>query len=197
MAYIKNLIYYIIYFYLDSNMKNKYIVVAFFCIALLFSLSLSIESPIPQNGTVLGLEFHVDMWHRRNGKLLAYSHHVGNLTNIGANFTKEKISYDSGNLNATYIALSNSTDSPSATWTDLPAEITTGNMSRAQGSYTDTGVGTWNVSYIFSPTETNSTRLVGLLWNTGASVLLASDTITPVNYENGDTLEIVWSITVS
>lgn len=180
-------------------MKTRYKVATLstLCIVLLLSLSLFAESPVPQNGTVLGLEFHVTMYHRRDGKLLTWSHHAGNLTNIGANFTKEKISYDSGNLNATYIALSNSTSSPSASWTDLPAEITTGNMSRAQGSYTDTGVGTWNVSYIFSPTETNSTRLVGLLWNTGASVLLASDTITPINYESSDTVEIVWSITVS
>jgi len=177
--------------------KKAIAIVAIFFTALLFSLSLSVESPISQNGTVLGLEIHVDMYHYRHGILLAHSHHAGTMTNIGKNFTKEKISYDSGNLNATYIALSNSTDSPSAAWTDLPAEITTGNMSRAQGSYTDTGVGTWNVSYTFSPTETNSTRLVGLLWNTGASVLLASDTITPVNYESGDTLEIVWSITAS
>jgi len=164
-----------------------------------YSFYLASQTPIQETGygTSLSLEIHVTMRHLRNEKLLTWSHHAGVLTNIGKNFTKEKISYDAGNLNATYIAHSNNTSSPSAAWTDLPAEITTGNMSRAQGNYVDTGVGTWNVTYTFSPTETNSTRLVGLLWNTGASVLLASDTITAINYESGDTVEITWSITVS
>jgi len=147
--------------------------------------------------TDIGLELHVDMWHYRNGKLLSYSHHAGTLTDIGADWIEQKLGADTDDTNGTYIALSNSTSSPSAAWTDLPEEITTGNMSRAEGTYVGTGTGTWNVSYTFSPTETNSTRLVGLLWDTGASKLLAADTITLVNYQSGDTVQITWMITAS
>jgi len=182
---------------LVPQLKKKIIGIAsFMTLILLIGLS-SYQIEQPSKESLFSIEIHVTMHHYRNGKLLTWSHHAGTLTNIGANFTKEKISYDNGNLNATYIALSNSTSSPSATWVDLPEEITTGNMSRSQGTYVDTGVGTWNVTFTFNPSETNSTRLVGLLWNTGASVLLASDTITPINYEDPDTIEITWSITVS
>jgi len=179
-------------------MKKKVVGIASFMI-LTILIGLNFYQIGQMNENLLSIEIHVTMHHYRNGRLLTWSHHAGTITNIGLNFTKEKLGYDTGNLNATYIALSNSTSSPSASWTDLPAEITTGNMSRAQGTYVPIPAqnGKWNVTYTFSPTETNSTRLVGLLWNTGASVLLASDTITPINYESSDTIEITWSITVS
>lgn len=142
-------------------------------------------------------EVHVDMWHYRNGVLLAYSHHQGTLTTIGKNWIEQKLGADTDSTNGTYIALSNSTSTPGAGWTDLPEEITTGNMSRAEGTYVNVGDGVWNVTYTFNPSESNSTRLVGLLWDTGASKLLAADTITPINYQDPDTVMITWQITVS
>lgn len=152
-----------------------------------------------QNATI-NLEIHCDMYHYRDGILIKHSHHAGVLTNTGKDFIEGKIgnsAFANNTVFANYISLSNSTDSPSATWVILPDEITTGTMARTLGTYVSTGVGTWNVSKSFSPSETNSTRLVGLNWNSTGNNLMASDTISAINYESGDTVEIVWSITAS
>lgn len=150
----------------------------------------------------LAIEVHCELWHYdEEGNLLDYSHHPGTLTNLGKNYTRIKLAGvddASWGLNGTYIALSNSSSAPSAAWTSIPDEITTGSMGRASGSYTDNGVGAWNVTNTFSPTETNSTQLVGLYYNSGVTAtLIASDTITLINYESGDSVEIRWSISVS
>jgi len=150
----------------------------------------------------LNLEIHCEMWHYdENGNLLEYSHHPGTLTNLGANWTRIKLAgVDdvSWGQNGTYIALSNSTSSPSAAWTSIPDEITTGSMGRASATYADNGVGSWNYTHTFSPSESNSTRLSGLYYNSGTTAtLIASDTITVINYASGDSVQIRWSITVS
>lgn len=166
-------------------------------------IALNIKNRTPTKGLFFTVEIHVDMYHYRNGELLAHSHHAGTLTNSGADYIEGKlgaVGFANETAYATYIGLSNSTSSPSATWNILPSEITTGGMGRANGTYTGTGTGTWNMSNTFSPSETNSTRLVGLYWNSyagGLNSLLASDTITAINYQSGDSVEIVWSITAS
>jgi len=132
--------------------------------------------------------------------LLAHSHHQGTLTDIGKEWIEAKLG-SSGHANntdyATYIANSNDTTSPSSTWTTIPNEITTGGMERVNGTYVSTGTGTWNMSNTFSPTESNSTRLVGLYHQSTGAALVASDTITAINYASGDSVEEVWSMTVS
>jgi hypothetical protein len=148
-------------------------------------------------GTNIGIEIHVTMKHYRDGVLINEDHHAGVLTTIGKNWIEDQLG-DSPSVNpADYISLSNSTSSPSSGWTDIPEEITTGGMSRAQGTYQNEGDGVWNITKAFSPTETNSSRLTGLNWGTGASELLASDTFTVINYQNGDTVTITWQITVT
>jgi len=170
--------------------------------AALEALIAELEQQIQNQNLGLTIEIHVTMNHYRGGQLIATSHHAGTLTNNGADFIEGKISDDTPFANVTdyavNIALSNSTTSPAAGWNIIPSEITTGGMSRAGGTYVSTGVGTWNVSYTFSPSETNSCRLTGLYWDTGVThSLLAADTITAINYESGDSVEIIWSITVS
>ena len=147
---------------------------------------------------VLGIEIHCTMRHFRNGVLIGYSRHAGTLTTLGKNYIEDQISDSpSATMIGDDIGLSNSTDSPSAAWTSLPDEITTGDMGRADGTYANVGDGQWNVTKSFSPSESNSTRLVGLYYNLTGNYLLASDTITVVNYQSGDTVEITWTVTVS
>ncbi|MHA1829056.1 MAG: hypothetical protein ACTSX6_10475 [Candidatus Heimdallarchaeaceae archaeon] len=160
-----------------------------------------LEQKLESKGLGLTIEIHCTMYHYRNGKLIAYSHHAAVLTNIGKDFIEGKLgdsSFGNNTKFAVYISLSNSTQTPSATWTVLPGEITTGGMSRAAGTYQSTGTGQWNITHTFSPTESNSTRLVGLHWDSsGDGNLLAADTITAINYQSGDSVQITWSISVS
>ena len=156
---------------------------------LLKTKGLSLEIGFP--------EIHVTMHHYRNGVLIGYSHHAGTLTTGGKNWIEDQLGDSPSTDPAKWIAHSNSTDSPSAAWTAIPAEITTGNMSRTNGTYVNDGDGKWNITKIFSPTETNSSRLVGLYWAASGAYLLASDTISVINYESGDTVTITWTITVT
>jgi len=144
----------------------------------------------------LDVEIHVEMWHWRDGELLAYSRHAGVLTTTGKNWI-EGVLGDADGDQGDYIGLSNSTDSPSSGWSILPDEITTGDMGRAIGAYVDDGDGQWNITKSFSPSESNSTQLVGLYSTAATSSLIASDTVTLINYQSGDTVEIRWTVTVS
>lgn len=148
----------------------------------------------------LGLEIHVTMYHYDQwGSLLDKSHHAGVLTNHGKDWITDKLGGAGSywGLNGTFIAVSNSTDAPSAAWTVIPAEITTGGLGRATGSYVDTGTGTWNITKTFSISGSNDARLAGLYYNATGNSLICSDTFTPVSVSNGDSLQVVWSNTVS
>jgi len=137
------------------------------------------------------------MRHFRDGVLIGYSHHAGVLTNGGKDWIEDQLGDSPSTDPAKWIGLSNSTDTPLATWTSIPAEITTGNMGRAAGTYANVGTGQWNITKSFSPSESNSTQLTGLYWAASGAYLLAADTITLTNYQNGDTVSITWQITVS
>lgn len=157
----------------------------------------SYESKPQGRGFDAGLEIHVEMYHYRNGVLIGHSHHAGVLTTLGKNWIEDQLGDSPSADPAKWIGLSNSTDSPSAAWTEIPAEITTGNMGRAAGTYASTGDGAWNITNSFSPSEGNSTRLVGFYYAAAGATLLWSDTINVVNYENGDTVEIVGTHSVT
>lgn len=145
----------------------------------------------------LDVEVHLEMWHWRDGELLAYSRHAGVLTDTGKNWI-EGILGDADGDQGDYIGLSNNTGSPDSGWSILPDEITTGDMGRAIGTYTDDGDGQWNITKSFSPSETNSTQLVGLYYSAySASSLIASDTVTLINYESADTVQLRWTVAVS
>ena len=145
----------------------------------------------------VGLEIHVEMWHYRDGELISYSHHPGVLTTLGQNFIEDQLGDTPSTDPAKWIAVSNNATAPSAAWIVIPAEITTGGMGRAAGTYVDNGDGAWNITKAFSPTGSGSCRLTGLYWAVAGDFLLCADTFTQVNAESGDTLEIEWSLTVS
>lgn len=158
--------------------------------------SVYVENTNGQN-VPLDVEVHLEMWHYdQDGKLLEYSRHAGLLTTTGKNWI-EGVLGDADGDQGDYIGCSNSTDSPSSAWTELPDEITTGGMSRAIGTYADDGDGQWNITKSFSPTETNSTQLVGLYSTAATASLIASDTVTLINYQSGDTVQLRFTITVA
>ena len=149
------------------------------------------------DGTDFSVEIHVSMWHYRDGILLDYSHHAGVLTTLGANWIEDQMGDSPATDPAKWIAVSNDATSPQASWETIPAEIVTNGLSRAPGTYASTGDGTWTITKSFSVTGTQSCQLTGLYWAVSGDFLLCADTFTQVNAEDGDTLEIEWSLSVT
>jgi len=155
----------------------------------------------------LRLELHMTVAHYRNGVLLSKTYHAMSLTTFGKNWICDnlaKVGGDNVSKSATYIALSNDSSAVSAAWTCLPNEITTDGLSRANGSFTDTGIGTWNMTKSFSVTGDNSTKLYGLHidsyanWPNGGLIAAEQQGVgNQKNVENGDTLQVTVQGTIS
>lgn len=128
---------------------------------------------------------------------------VGTLTTIGKNYIEGKLgnsTYDDNTAFADDISVSSDTGSPSAAWTQIPVEITTGGLARASGAYASTGDGVWTISYQFTATTTHTAvQLTGLQWKLtpADNNLLGADTFTPVTLNDQDKLTVTWTITVS
>jgi len=144
------------------------------------------------------VEVHVLVGHYRSGTLLSLDHHAGVVTTIGLNWIEDQLGDSPSTSPADYISCSNNATSPSAAWTQIPDEIAANGLTRAQGTYASTGDGTWTIEYAFSVTGTQSVRLYGLQYGaSGDNNLLCSDTSSVKNCENGDTLTVTWTITVT
>ena len=181
-------------------MRKKNIVIVSLAIALvaLSGYSLMSMTPITTNyATTLGVEIHVDMYHYRDGVLLSHSHHAGVLTTLGQDWIEDQLGDSPGTEAANYIALSNDAGAPSSAWTAIPNEITGNGLGRAAGTYVNDGTGQWNITKTFSVTGTQSCQLTGLYWASTGDYLLCSDTFTPCAMEDGDSLEIIWSLSVT
>lgn len=159
-------------------------------------VSVILVSPptIVNDGTEFSVEIHVTMWHYRDGVLLDTSHHLGVLTEIGKNWIEDQLGDSPGTDPAKWIGVSNDGTSPQASWEVIPSEISGSGLARAPGTYADTGNGTWTITRSFSVTGTQSCQLTGLYWSLSGNYLLCADTFTQVNAEDGDTLEIEWSL---
>ena len=177
-------------------MRKRNRVIVSLAIALAIS-AFFVPVSVPQDGMNFGMEIHVDMYHYRDGVLLDHSHHPGVLTDLGANFIEQQISGTASTTVAVYIGLSNDATAPTSAWVVLPTEISGSGMGRATGSYVDDGVGAWNVTNTFSVTGTQSAQLTGLYYEAAGDYLLCADQFTQVNAEDGDSLEIVWSLSVA
>ncbi len=72
-------------------------------------------------------------------------------------------------------------------------------MDRADGSYSDEGIGIWEITYTFNADATYSdVRLTGLQWgDIGVDNLLAANAFDPVSLNSGDALTITWQLSVS
>lgn len=180
------------------NRKRLLSIVVVFTAFGLIGMTLQVpQVPEVSYTTDFGVEIHVTTWHWRDDVLLDYSHHPGVLTTIGANWIEDQLGDSPSTDPAKWIGVSNDAGSPAAGWEVIPSEITTNGMTRAVGTYADDGTGQWNMTKTFSPTGSGSCQLTGLYWAVSGDFLLCADTYTQINYENGDTVQIRWTITVS
>lgn len=176
--------------------RNIVIVSLLLALVVLTAYVLAPQAPLT-NDTVFGVEIHVDAYHRRDGVLLMHSHHAGVLTTLGQNWIEDQLGDSPGTDPAKWIGLSNDATAPSSAWVVLPAEITTNGLTRAVATYSDNGDGAWKITHTFTFTGTQSCQLTGLYWALAGDYLLCADTFTQVNGEDQDTLEIVWSLSVT
>lgn len=168
----------------------------------------NVHFSLPMKGLEFNAKFELHMLveHYRNGELLSSTYHTMTLTNYGKNWMEDKLSgLDAGgkwNLNATYIACSNSTDTEFAADTSLDAEITTDGLSRATNSTpVSTGDGAWEFTVTYSVSGSNSTKLYGVFLDAYAgATLIAAENQGQENVKNvadGDTLKVKVSGSVS
>jgi len=164
--------------------------------------SYNVHFALPMKGLAFDAKFelHMTVAHWRGGKLLSETYHAMSLTTLGKNWIEGILGDSVGADVAKYIASSNSSDTFSAAWSAIPDEITTDGLSRAAGTYADTGDGTWNVTKSFSVSGTNATKLYGLYYASSGNYLLAAEQQgegSQKNLNSGDTLEITVQGTVS
>jgi len=133
--------------------------------------------------------------------LIQYSYHDGTLTTIGKNWIEDQLGDSPATDPAKWISVSNTTQTPNATWTTNYEEITTDGLARAAGTYADDGDGDWNQTKTFSVSGTNSTVCYGLHWAaSGDNNLLCAENQGAGNRKNvnsGDTLAVTWQASVS
>jgi len=156
-----------------------------------------------QAGTLsVPFELHMTVEQWRNGELISSTYHTMTLTTLGKNWIADKLTGASGTnflKNATYISVSNASDSFSAAWTDIPSEIADGGLARASGTITDTGDGTANCTHTFTASATRSTKLYGYSYHTTGGLIAAEQqgTGSQKNLISGDTEKITVQGTIS
>lgn len=167
-------------------------------VGLIFMVSAFMGPEIPEDdGTRASVEIHITRIHYdKFGNILHVDHHPGNLTDLGADWIADVLG-DADGDQADFIGLTDSVTAYADAWIVLPTEITTGGLARAQGTYVDDGVGAWNITYTFSVTGTESCRRAGLYLQVSGDNLVATDEFAVTNVENGDSLQIIFSISVS
>jgi len=134
----------------------------------------------------------------RDGILIGYSEHAGTLTDFGADWIEDQLGDSpSATTIGKYIGVDDDGTAPSTAWTALPSETSGNGMDRLTGTYSSTGVGTYTIVGTFSPTASGSIQLVGLHHTDSGSNLVCADQVTTINYQNGDSIEVTWTITIS
>jgi len=123
------------------------------------------------------------------------------ITDIGKEFVEDQLTNPQTANTTKYISLSNTSTSPSASWTKLPDEFTSLGLSRAECTIMDMGTGQFNCTHTFTATgSANNVNVAGLNWN-GASDsegnLFAAATFTSTNLEANDMISVIWIIQIS
>ena|SRR2546422_8334677 len=119
-------------------------------------------------------------------------------TNAGHDFIAQQLYATSGlsTNGANWVALSDDTVIPAVTDTVVAAEITTNGLQRSQGTYAHTiGTNVTTITKTFTATATQSSRKAGLLLASVDSTLVNENTYGPVTLNNGDQIQIIWTIT--
>lgn len=123
------------------------------------------------------------------------------LTTNGKDMIEQQISGTSNVSQCIYIALSETADTPLATWLKLTGELTTDGLDRNTGVYASTGAGAWTVIYTFACTGSHTVRATGLHWKStdgsDGNMLAAVAFSTAVTLINGDSLQVTWTCSVA
>jgi hypothetical protein len=148
--------------------------------------------------------FHINVYvDFADGTHKDLGYHAGSLTTVGKNFIEGVLGNDAF-ANAThyiqYGCLSNSSTGFSAAWVNIPGEIVTGGLERAEMTYASTGDGVWTLTYQWTASATNAdVQRVGFCWDSvaGDGSLAWADTFTPVTLNSGDKLTVTGTTTVT
>ena len=121
------------------------------------------------------------------------------VVNIGLDWIEDQLGDSPATDPAKWISLSLDTGTPAAGWTQIPTEIAAGGLTRAEGTYADTGTGNWTITKMFTATATHTdVQLTGLQWaSSGDSNLLAANTFAAVTLADQDSLTITWALSLS
>jgi hypothetical protein len=124
-----------------------------------------------------------------------YDHWFHNLrTNAGTNWQYNQMAGTTAAV-CTYIALSNSGATPSATDTALASEITTNGLARANATAAHTAnASSYTLSYTFTATGTQAAQNIGVLNASSGGTLCFENTFTQVSMISGDTLAVTYTI---
>jgi len=132
----------------------------------------------------------------KNGKLVAYTENL--VVNGGLELVELLLRTTYNTSMVSCIAVATDMPSPSATWTSIPNEITTGGLARANGTITDLGTGNWRVEVTYTATASfTNVNGTGIYWQLTGNNLFAAAGFTGVNLVSGDQLTVRWEFTVS
>jgi len=137
------------------------------------------------------------------GTYVHFYHDEGSnlITTIGLQWIEDQLG-DSPSDNASkWISLSMNATDPVAGWTGILEEITADGLGRAIGIYSGGAIsGNWTITKTFNAGATfTDVQLTGLQWALTPLTdnLLAANKFTAVSLENGDSLTVTWTLTVS
>jgi hypothetical protein len=130
----------------------------------------------------------------KNGELVECTHNL--ITNAG----KEMIENDlknSATVTVNQIAIANNTVPQSPSDTALQGEWTTCGLSKATAGIIDNGIGNWSLTYQWTSTCDNSIVNATGIYDSVSNTLFAETTFTTVTLQNGDKLNVTYTIWVS
>jgi hypothetical protein len=128
----------------------------------------------------------------KDGIIKSQSHNL--VTNLGLNYSASCIGNGTCGAAFNYIAVGGNTSAQGVTDTTLANEFSTCGLTRATGTYTATGIGTWSLTKVFSISATcNHVNSTGIFNASSTGTMLAEASFTDTNVANGDSLNITWT----
>jgi len=128
----------------------------------------------------------------KDGIAKSFSHNL--VTNVGLNYSRDCIGNGACGAAFNYIAVGGNTSAQAITDTALANEFATCGLTRATGTFTNTGIGTWSLIKVFSVSGTcNNINSTGIFNASSTGTMLAEASFSNTNVINGDSLNITWT----
>jgi hypothetical protein len=164
--------------------------------------ALTAEALLPQSWPLETVHYSntVEVVARHKDGREFYRHKSHNLlTNAGKDVISSAVSNTGTQAAAcNYIALTNTAITPAAGDTTLSGEIAANGLSRAQATYAHTnGTNTYTLTKVFTATATQASQAAGVFNASSAGSMCFENTYTSVTLNNGDTLTVTWTITLT